>query len=177
MTRRTLVPLFAALACALALGLSACGGTTSGADADAAKACVQTAMEDVATLAPDARATVIEQLESHAKKQLDKMGVSPDDLVDDFFQDFSYEVGEATVSGNSAQVKVSVTCRPVRDIVTQLVEKCAGRWESAAPTLWELLDGSSPQTVELTVSCAKQSDGSWSCDDGLTRALTELCLK
>ena len=94
-----------------------------------------------------------------------------------YFRDFSFEVGEATVTGNSAQVSVNVTCRPVRDIVTQLVEKCAGKWEAAAPTLWELLDGSEPQQVQISVSCTKESDGTWSCDDGLKRALTDLCLK
>ena len=59
----------------------------------------------------------------------------------------------------------------------QLVEKCAGKWEAAAPTLWELLDGSEPQQVQISVSCTKESDGTWSCNDGLKRALTDLCLK
>ena len=126
MTRRIHTPALLALLTALVLALVGCGGTTTGADAEAARACVQTAMEDVRTQAPDARQTVLDELESHAEKPLAKMGVSAKDLVDDYFRDFSFEVGEATVTGNSAQVSVSVTCRPVRDIVTQLVEKCAG---------------------------------------------------
>lgn len=177
MTRRFHTPALLALLTALVLVLAGCGGTTTGADAEAARACVQTAMEDVRTQAPDARQAVLDELESHAKKPLAKMGVSAEDLLDDYFRDFSFEVGEATVTGNSAQVSVSVTCRPVRDIVTQLVEKCAGKWEDAAPTLWELLDGSEPQQVQISVSCSKESDGTWSCDDGLKRALTDVCLK
>lgn len=178
MTRRFHVPAILALVAALALVIAGCaGGASSGADAEAARACVQAAMEDVRTLAPDARQTVVEELESHAEKPLAKMGVSADDLVDDYFRDFSFEVGDAAVAGNSAQVGVNVTCRPVRDIVTQLVGKCAGKWESAAPTLWELLDGSEAQQVQITVSCTKGADGSWSCDEGLKRALTQLCLK
>lgn len=178
MTRRTRL----AITCLLVgvVALMACGcsqAATSGADADAAKACVRTAMEDVATLAPDARATVLEELGRQAGKKLDQMGVSSDDLIDDFFRDFGYEVGEASVTGNSAQVKVSVTCRPVRDIVVKLVEQAHGKWESAGPILWELLDGSEPQTVELGVSCKKGADGTWSCDEGLKKALSDLCLK
>ncbi len=177
MTKRLKTPALLALIVVVALAIAGCGGTTSGADADAAKACVQTAMEDVRTLAPDARQTILEELDSHAKKPLDKMGVSGDELVDDYFTDFSFEVGEATVTGNSAQVTVNVTCRSVRDIVAQLVEKCAGKWETAAPTLWELLDAAEPQQVQLSVSCTKGSEGTWSCDEGLKRALTDLCLK
>lgn len=177
MTRRFHTPALLALLAVLVLALVGCGGTTTGADAEAARACVQTAMEDVRTQTPDARQTVLDELESHVEKPLAKMGVSAEDLVDDYFRDFSFEVGEATVTGNSAQVSVSVTCRPVRDIVTQLVEKCAGKWEAAAPTLWELLDGSEPQRVQISVSCTKEADGTWSCDDGLKRALTDLCLK
>lgn len=177
MTRRFHAPALLALVAALALVLAGCGGAASGADADAARDCVRAAMEDVRTLAPDARQTVVEELESHAQKPLAKMGVSADDLVDDYFTDFSFEVGDAMVTGNSAQVSVNVTCRPVRDIVTQLVEKCAGKWEDAAPTLWELLDGSEAQQVQISVSCTKGSDGTWSCDEGLKRALTQLCLK
>ena len=133
MIRRIHTPALLALLAALVLALVGCGGTTTGADAEAARACVQTAMEDVRTQAPDARQTVLDELESHVEKPLAKMGVSAEDLVDDYFRDFSFEVGEATVTGNSAQVSVSVTCRPVRDIVTQLVEKCAGEWERRRP--------------------------------------------
>ena len=130
MTRRIHTPALLALLTALVLSLVGCGGTTTGADAEAARACVQTAMEDVRTQAPDARQAVLDELESHVEKPL-----------------------------------------------TQLVEKCAGKWEAAAPTLWELLDGSEPQQVQISVSCTKEADGTWSCDDGLKRALTDLCLK
>ena len=178
MTRRARLTMTCLLAAMVALAACGCASaTTSGKDADSARACVQTAMQDVADLSPDARQTVLEELDEQAGKKLDKMGVSADDLIDDFFRDFSFEVGEASVTGNSAQVKVNVTCRPVRDIVVKLVEQAHGKWESAGPILWELLDGSEPQTVELSVSCKKDSDGIWSCDDGLKKALTDLCLK
>lgn len=66
MTRRFHTPALLALLTALVLALVGCGGTTTGADAEAARACVQTAMEDVRTQAPDARQTVLDELESHA---------------------------------------------------------------------------------------------------------------
>lgn len=177
MTRRYLGAWLCALLAVVACILGGCSGKTSGADADAARACVEEQLSDVATLDPDARQLVCDELESHAGRQLQKMGVTADELVDDYFRDFSYEVGQATVTGNSAQVSVRVTCRSVRDVVTGLVERCKSKWEGAAPVLWELLDGEQPQAFDLTVSCAKGQDGTWSCKDGLTSALTKLCLK
>ena len=44
MTRRFHTPALLALLTALVLALVGCGGTTTGADAEAARACVQTAM-------------------------------------------------------------------------------------------------------------------------------------
>lgn len=68
MTRRIHTPALLALLTALVLALVGCGGTTTGADAEAARACVQTAMEDVRTQAPDTRQTVHHEWQEQSAK-------------------------------------------------------------------------------------------------------------
>ena len=177
-TRRLLVPVFCLAFAAAALVLAGCGSSDfSSSDADAIKSDVSSRLDELKAGSGDSVQLVEDTLSSYASKQLEKIGVSVDDVVATYLQGFDYEIGDVTGTGGSATCKVTLTCRSVTGIVSDFQEKSKGLSDSeAGKVLLECVSSAPLTTEEADAYCQKSSDGTWNCLDGLKQAIVKLCI-
>ena len=118
-----------------------------------------------------------ETLNSYVGSQLEDMGISDDELISTYLQDFDYEVGDVTMTGSSATVHVTLTCRSVADIAKEFVSQSRGlNDEEAGKVLMQCVENATPAQSEADVYVQKGADGSWDTLGGLKSALVKLCV-
>ena len=118
-----------------------------------------------------------ETLNSYVGSQLEDMGISDDELISTYLQEFDYEVGDVTMTGSSATVHVTLTCRSVADIAKEFAARSRGMSDSeAGALLMQCVENASPAQSEADVYVQKGADGSWDTLGGLKSALVKLCV-
>lgn len=160
-----------------AIGLVGCGDSGDAeSKADIADG-VTDGLEQLKSGSGEAVDLAKETLNSYVGSRLEDMGISDDELISTYLQDFDYEVGDVTMTGSSATVHVTLTCRSVADIAKEFVSQSRGlNDEEAGKVLMQCVENATPAQSEADVYVQKGADGSWDTLGGLKSALVKLCV-
>lgn len=160
-----------------AIGLVGCGDSGDAESKVAIADGVTDGLEQLKSGSGEAVDLAKETLNSYVGSQLEDMGISDDELISTYLQDFDYEVGDVTVTGSSATVHVTLTCRSVADVAKEFVSQSRGlNDEEAGKVLMQCVENASPAQSEADVYVQKGADGSWDTLGGLKSALVKLCV-
>ena len=160
-----------------AIGLVGCGDSGDAESKAAIADGVTDGLEQLKSGSGEAVDLAKETLNSYVGNQLDDMGISDDELISTYLQDFDYEVGDVTMTGSSATVHVTLTCRSVADIAKEFVSQSRGlNDEEAGKVLIQCVENATPAESEADVYVQKGADGSWDTLGGLKSALVKLCI-
>lgn len=160
-----------------AIGLVGCGDSGDAESKAAIADGVTDGLEQLKSGSGEAVDLAKETLNSYVGSQLEDMGISDDELISTYLQDFDYEVGDVTVTGSSATVHVTLTCRSVADVAKEFVSQSRGlNDEEAGKVLMQCVENASPAQSEADVYVQKGADGSWDTLGGLKSALVKLCV-
>ena len=161
----------------LAIGLVGCGDSGDAESKAAIANGVTDGLEQLKSGSGEAVDLAKETLNSYVGSQLEDMGISDDELISTYLQDFDYEVGDVTMTGSSATVHVTLTCRSVADIAKEFVSQSRGlNDEEAGKVLMQCVENGTPAQSEADVYVQKGADGSWDTLGGLKSALVKLCV-
>ena len=105
-------------------------------------------------------------------KELSKLGINTDDLINAWVKDFSFKVGTIKIDGNKATAEISITCRqffPAFEAATEklMQEDLSGFTTEAAvykrygELIVEELNKQKPVTTVVKIPCTK-SGTTWS---------------
>ena len=160
-----------------AIGLVGCGDSGDAESKAAIADGVTDGLEQLKSGSGEAVDLAKETLNSYVGSQLEDMGISDDELISTYLQDFDYEVGDVTMTGSSATVHVTLTCRSVADIAKEFVSQSRGlNDEEAGKVLMQCVENATPAQSEAYVYVQKGADGSWDTLGGLKSALVKLCV-
>ncbi len=160
-----------------AIGLVGCGDSGDAESKAAITDGVTDGLEQLKSGSGEAVDLAKETLNSYVGSQLEDMGISDDELISTYLQDFDYEVGDVTMTGSSATVHVTLTCRSVADIAKEFVSQSRGlNDEEAGKVLMQCVENATPAQSEADVYVQKGADGSWDTLGGLKSALVKLCV-
>ena len=160
-----------------AIGLVGCGDSGDAESKAAIADSVTDGLEQLKSGSGEAVDLAKETLNSYVGSQLEDMGISDDELISTYLQDFDYEVGDVTMTGSSATVHVTLTCRSVADIAKEFVSQSRGlNDEEAGKVLMQCVENATPAQSEADVYVQKGADGSWDTLGGLKSALVKLCV-
>lgn len=160
-----------------AIGLVGCGDSGDAESKAAIADGVTDGLEQLKSGSGEAVDLAKETLNSYVGSQLEDMGISDDELISTYLQDFDYEVGDVTMTGSSATVHVTLTCRSVADIAKEFVSQSHGlNDEEAGKVLMQCVENATPAQSEADVYVQKGADGSWDTLGGLKSALVKLCV-
>ena len=161
-----------------AIGLVGCGDSGDAESKAAIADGVTDGLEQLKSGSGEAVDLAKETLNSYVGSRLERYGASPDDeLISTYLQDFDYEVGDVTMTGSSATVHVTLTCRSVADIAKEFVSQSRGlNDEEAGKVLMQCVENATPAQSEANVYVQKGADGSWDTLGGLKSALVRLCV-
>ena len=160
-----------------AIGLVGCGDSGDAESKAAIADGVTDGLEQLKSGSGEAMDLAKETLNSYVGSQLEDMGISDDELISTYLQDFDYEVGDVTMTGSSATVHVTLTCRSVADIAKEFVSQSRGlNDEEAGKVLMQCVENATPAQSEADVYVQKGADGSWDTLGGLKSALVKLCV-
>lgn len=160
-----------------AIGLVGCGDSGDAESKAAIADGVTDGLEQLKSGSGKAVDLAKETLNSYVGSQLEDMGISDDELISTYLQDFDYEVGDVTMTGSSATVHVTLTCRSVADIAKEFVSQSRGlNDEEAGKVLMQCVENATPAQSEADVYVQKGADGSWDTLGGLKSALVKLCV-
>lgn len=161
----------------LAIGLVGCGDSGDAESKAAIADGVTDGLEQLKSGSGEAVDLAKETLNSYVGSQLEDMGISDDELVSTYLHDFDYEVGDVTMTGSSATVHVTLTCRSVADIAKEFLSQSRGlSGEEAGKVLMQCVENATPAQSEADVYVQKGADGSWDTLGGLKSALVKLCV-
>ncbi len=159
------------VALAAVLLLPACSGANDTKAAAQIESEITSELDDLKNAKGSAIEVVNDKLDSMVREQLADLGVTNDELLDAYLDDFDYEVGDVTVTGNSAQANVTLTCRSVSGIVKDFLFKSAtGSYN--AQTLLSCVESAGASDVNMTVAISKADDGTWNVEEALTKAIS-----
>lgn len=160
-----------------AIGLVGCGDSGDAESKAAIADGVTDGLEQLKSGSGEAVDLAKETLNSYVGSQLEDMGISDDELISTYLQDFDYEVGDVTMTGSSATVHVTLTCRSVADIAKEFVSQSRGlNDEEAGKVLMQCVENATPAQSEADVYVQKGADGLWDTLGGLKSALVKLCV-
>ena len=160
-----------------AIGLVGCGDSGDAESKAAIADDVTDGLEQLKSGSGEAVDLAKETLNSYVGSQLEDMGISDDELISTYLQDFDYEVGDVTMTGSSATVHVTLTCRSVADIAKEFVSQSRGmNDEEAGKVLMQCVENATPAQSEADVYVQKGADGSWDTLGGLKSAPVKLCV-
>ena len=160
-----------------AIGLVGCGDSGDAESKAAIADGVTDGLEQLKSGSGEAVDLAKETLNSYVGSQLEDMGISDDELISTYLQDFDYEVCDVTMTGSSATVHVTLTCRSVADIAKEFVSQSRGlNDEEAGKVLMQCVENATPAQSEADVYVQKGADGSWDTLGGLKSALVKLCV-
>lgn len=160
-----------------AIGLVGCGDSGDAESKAAIADGVTDGLEQLKSGSGEAVDLAEETLNSYVGSQLEDMGISDDELISTYLQDFDYEVGDVTMTGSSATVHVTLTCRSVADIAKEFVSQSRGlNDEEAGRVLMQCVENATPAQSEADVYVQKGADGSWDTLGGLKSSLVKLCV-
>lgn len=160
-----------------AIGLVGCGDSGDAESKATIADGVTDGLEQLKSGSGEAVDLAKETLNSYVGSQLEDMGISDDELISTYLQDFGYEVGDVTMTGSSATVHVTLTCRSVADIAKEFVSQSRGlNDEEAGKVLMQCVENATPAQSEADVYVQKGADGSWDTLGGLKSALVKLCV-
>ena len=160
-----------------AIGLVGCGDSGDAESKAAIADGVTDGLEQLKSGSGEAVDLAKETLNSYVGSELEDMGISDDELISTYLQDFDYEVGDVTMTGSSATVHVTLTCRSVADIAKEFVFQSRGlNDEEAGKVLMQCVENATPAQSEADVYVQKGADGSWDTLGGLKSALVKMCV-
>lgn len=160
-----------------AIGLAGCGDSGDAESKAAIADGVTDGLEQLKSGSGEAVDLAKETLNSYVGSQLEDMGISDDELISTYLQDFDYKVGDVTMTGSSASVHVTLTSRSVSDIVKDFAARSRGMSGSeAGAVLMQCVEDAEPVQSEADVYVQKAPDGSWDTLDGLKSSLVKLCI-
>lgn len=134
-----------------AIGLVGCGDSGDAESKAAIADGVTDGLEQLKSGSGEAVDLAKETLNSYVGSQLEDMGISDDELISTYLQDFDYEVGDVTMTGSSATVHVTLTCRSVADIAKEFVSQSRGLNDEEAArsscSVWRMPPRPSPRPM------------------------------
>ncbi len=164
------------VALAAVLLLPACSGANDTKAAAQIESEITSELDDLKSAKGSAIEVVNDKLDSMVREQLADLGVTNDELLDVYLDDFDYEVSDVTVTGNSAQANVTLTCRSVSGIVKDFLLKSATSDGYNAQTLLSCVESAEASDVNMTVAISKADDGTWNVEEDLTKVISRKLL-
>jgi hypothetical protein len=120
----------------------------------------------------DPNSALWDEITSDAGNDLSELGIGTQDLIGAWTESFSYEIGAITVEGDTAQAKITITCKQLSAAVTTatdiiISDPSLGQMtetelrERTGEVILDELRKSTPATTEITIPCTK-SGNEWS---------------
>ncbi len=166
----------ALLVAAVCLPLIACGGS-SGADSSSEKvAAVKEQLTSTLTQVKDCEGEpfqlVLEAIAAaNIEDYLTAVGMTDEDLARAYLASFDFTVDDVTVTGTSAQAKVTLTRKSIVEIVKNyLMSGHVGDGETGKQALLDAIAAAEPQTKEMRLGLTPDGDG-WNVVEALQSAL------
>lgn len=161
------------VALAVVLLLPACGGTSDAKAAAQIESEITSELDDLENSKGSAIEIVKTKLDDMVGDQLAGMGITDDELIDAYMDDFEYQVSNVTVTGESAQADVTLTCRSVSGIVKDfLLKSVTSGGSDSKQLLLDCVKNSEASDVNMTVVFSKSDDGTWNIEDALSEAIS-----
>ncbi len=165
----------ALLALAVCLPLFACGGTATSADTQKAAAVTEqlsTTLDQVKNCEGEPFQLVMEAVEkANLQQYLDPIGMSVEDLCRAYLDGFDFSVDDVTVTGTTAQAKVTLTRRSIAAIIKDyLLSGHVNDGEAGKQALLSAISNTALETKEMRLGLSPDGDG-WNVVDALTSAL------
>jgi hypothetical protein len=158
------------MSCALAFALGGCAN-----DETAIRNGLTTELDQF----KDPDSALWKEITASSASEFADMGVESQDLINAWTEGFSFEVGEITVDGDTAQATISITSKQLASAMTAAQEALLSDMSSleqmteaeiqkkTGEVILDALKKSTPVTTEITVPCTK-SGNQWSEDESAT---------
>jgi hypothetical protein len=177
MKRIGFIVLGALVSCALAFAL---GGCTS--DEQAIRNGLTTELDQF----KDPNSALWKEITSSSADDFADMGLESQDLISAWTEGFSFEIGEITVTGNTAEAQISITSKQLVSATTNLTETLrndpsiqemteAEAIKRTGEIILDALKQSTPVTTEITILCTKNGN-EWSEDASATNEYAQALL-
>jgi hypothetical protein len=126
----------------------------------------------------DPNSVLWKEITASSADEFADMGVESQDLVNAWIEGFSFEIGEITVNGDTAQAEISITSKQLVSATSNLTETLMNdpsiqqmteeeATKKAGEIILDALRKSTPVTTEITVPCVKNGN-QWSEDASAT---------
>ena len=169
------------LAIAVCLPLVACAGQGSSStdESDALKAQIESTLSQLQAcegepfeLAQQAVAGYGDTLQSH----LDWLGITDAELVRAYLDGFTYEVGEVSVTGASAQARLTLRLRSATGIAKSYLTSGRVNEAEGKQALLDAISQASAEDSDVTLYISKNDAGEWDVMSALSSTLGRACL-
>ena len=172
MRRGILAGLIAVCACALCFALTACGPS----DEDQAKEALDAQLGQLVNPSDDTISQLANEANMSGEGSFSTLNIDSTAFVKSWLNGFSYEIGDVSVSGNTATANTSVTCKQLYVIMTgwsssfetdalnQNFSTIDEVYSYAGKTFMDAIDSADPVTTQVTFTLEK-SDGNWTFAD------------
>lgn len=172
MRRGILAGLIAVCACALCFALTACGPS----DEDQAKEALDAQLGQLVNPSDDTISQLANEANMSGQSSFSTLNIDSTAFVKSWLNGFSYEIGDVSVSGNTATANTSVTCKQLYVIMTgwsgsfetdalnQNFSTIDEVYSYAGKTFMDAIDSADPVTTQVTFTLEK-SDGNWTFAD------------
>ena len=167
----------ALLVAAVCLPMIACGGASSGAQSsgekvDAIKEQLLSTLSQVKDCEGEPFKLVLEAIAAaNIEDYLTAINMTDEELARAYLAKFDFTIDDVTVTGTSAQAKVTLTRPSIVQIVKDyLTSGHVGEGETGKQALLDAIAAAEPQTKEMRLGLTPQGD-SWNVVEALQSAL------
>ncbi|WP_321973367.1 hypothetical protein [Paratractidigestivibacter sp.] len=167
---------FLALAILVCLPLVACSGSSTG-DSDALKQKIESTLAELKSCEGEPF-SLAEQAVADAgiQEYLDDVGLTDEELCRAYLDSFDYQVGEVSVTGSSAQAKVTFTRRSITAIAKAYLLSGKANAEEGKQVILDAIDSTVSEQKEATIYISKTDGGEWDVTGALSESLHSVCL-
>ena len=167
------------LAIAVCLPLVACSGSSSSSeDSSALKQQVESTLSDLKSCRGEAFQLAVQAVaDAGIEDHLNWIGVTDEELTRAYLDNFEYEVGDVSITGTSAQARVTIKCRSITAIVKDyLLSDSAGDAEAGKQALLDTVAAASANQNDTTIYITMGDSGQWDVTGALSSKLRSICL-
>ena len=167
------------LALVVCMPLVACSGSSSSSeDPSALKQQVESTLSDLKSCKGEAFQLAVQAVaDAGIEDHLNWIGVTDEELTRAYLDNFDYEVGDVSVTGSSAQARVTIKCRSITAIVKDyLCSGSAGDAEAGKQALLDTVSTASANQNDTTMYITMSDSGQWDVTGALSTKLRSICL-
>lgn len=167
-------------AIAIALPLAACAGgsSSSSSEEDALKEQIVSTLDQLKACEGEPFQLATQGIQNVGiQSHLDWIGITDEELCRAYLDSFDYEVKSVSITGSTAQARVTLTRRSITTIVKNyLFNEHVGDPELGKQALLDAISATSVEKTDVTLNLTQGDDGQWNAVDALSSVLQSACM-